>query len=1618
MGRKPREMNPSAILTASIYSGLSALVRLSRKRVDKKTRKYLVSILKHWSEAKEEYRKNRKGTARSSRDFTPIKNAEANLRKFFLKILWHSTRRFGNKEFKRVYSWEEGTVGPLNALLNYLGARLRDLAMTRYPFPDAEKFQIREYSDGTKLTIQKKYVAKYLQDEAEETYWKEGYRGNRKFPTVLLAHPTLPGLDFVDMIRAHGVELVRQCFIHNVPRSDAHRYIRLLIHRLTPFLDYVYTEGKSGNNYFEPDGDKELRTLVQEIRKLHSGSLGTKQPISRNLEIDVPEPTVDILWTKVSELINKTDDEETRKKYSKILDDIDHRKIVNRDVEKLFAQVIALTQKEGNDWHRILLSDFHHPKSLKSVIFAGDKMLDTPSSVLIVGELPVTRFGGRGRIDLTVFIRRNIKGHVFWTPVMIIEVKSKTSFDFNLYAIQTGKKKELPPAFYSWKRTLSHEEWDKIIESNPDKRVLKQLNAYEKALLEESSGIIPGENLPKKLWKGVIVLDTDQDFSEVFEGVHLLLNDLITGIATQEYDPRESRIQYLDSDDDQEVAPRVALMLLKGDDLTTFVEEQSPAMSLSIENPFNERISDDRILTQYISIPSSTSFGNAAAWVSRNWHLLNHIDEVSQPKGNNLQVYWLDLLGDYPTDQLVKRRFGLDALLKKKQITRKRYKALTCIQDNITFLNLRNDIDLFLHGDRINLEKSMQALLSNDLHADERVIIIDGWDQLKEMVSRSEMDILRKIEDQLLDILPTKNVNIIWIDSGVSHTKMNKHYQRACIKPLRHDSLRRFHVDEIIYNIPTAPRVFGWQTPRRENTRFIIQDTPTQALPWIQTIRVPHLKGWARKFRGLSKRDGTVKEKDVFGTGVEGEPMYGRSVTLNNVSSSISPLTSETVEQLQKIGMTLIPSLARRERSDDDGPSDDNWLRVSLPIKNNDTPSLTDRMTFDPDRDPPEPPKSKKRYVEFSKIKRGWYYDKVPIDSNDFEYELGASRRPPIYQRTGLDEVDSLLIRKREIRRVGSAAKSLMKQIPKKSHLFSCCRKIVMACGNAPLASNDEESLLTTLQEIRNIILRDVNRAHIWDQVESSRKTIGNILTTDNRAVLQMVQEICPDILSLYGNNLFLALLTVIKTHSLEPSERLVTTLWASMVEWQLYQLGFCAVDNSEEIAHSQYDFQFIYSKLRVRAEHLKETLPSQTSIEDGIYGQLVWIEKEGMQDVWVVLPDGEQPFLGFVSNVSNHGLNLGWHQCMTDPSALTTSVRTMTDTPVRSQIALTKIGETRILWFIDEIEGEDHWTTPVILEYATSNEDGRLFRWFKLSPVSESMVMELEKYKPKQIPNVDARVDSLLRGAFRKSKEIEEVKILVSANIETEHYRVKFSSGHSYEIQDTYELISLLKYTYLKGAPLRTEDGRLLFWDNKEDIEYNAIVDRREGKGHVIYLSFLKPFVHRVDLFSLSDLIPKTCGDLLQTKDGGTITLIVEVDEFRRNRGVFSFIKVKLRGIPKKSQLRNLEDEWMNPYELELLLESEELVDNRIGKDFTLDVDVSQLRGIRLPSGITENSQLVQSLGYDVEEEYEEGLEKEQEYLEPDVEFLEPEYEEGLEEEEEYVEPDFKEGLEEEREY
>ncbi|NHJ13988.1 MAG: hypothetical protein EAX95_09945 [Candidatus Thorarchaeota archaeon] len=91
------------------------------------------------------------------------------------------------------------------------------------------------------------------------------------------------------MIRAHVFELCRKCFIYAVPVRDARNYINLLIWRLSPFLEHLYTSGESGRWGFkrtrkkkmadqEKCADEILRDIVEELRTLYAMHYGYPVP--------------------------------------------------------------------------------------------------------------------------------------------------------------------------------------------------------------------------------------------------------------------------------------------------------------------------------------------------------------------------------------------------------------------------------------------------------------------------------------------------------------------------------------------------------------------------------------------------------------------------------------------------------------------------------------------------------------------------------------------------------------------------------------------------------------------------------------------------------------------------------------------------------------------------------------------------------------------------------------------------------------------------------------------------------------------------------------------------------------------------------------------------------------------------------------------------------------------------------------------------------------------------------------------------------------------------------------------------------------------------------------------
>jgi hypothetical protein len=1492
-----------------------------------------------WTRAKKELKENQ---VLSPHEFSPVQNIEHLLRQRWLDIIWHSTKRYGNREFKRVYSWREGSVGPLNGLLNYAGARLRDLATTHYPFPEPQYYLILEYSDGIKTVVPQSTVSEDIPEDVVKQYWRAGYSGDSKSPRFLLSHPTLPELDFVDMIRGHVQELCRQLFIYKVPRKEAHRYIRLLVHRLKPFLDWFYSQGETGRKDFYPDADRELRDIVLEIRAVYGRRAGRRERLSEQLEWEDAAPlTVEFLEAQTESLRDDSTSEEVRDACNNILAYIDSKYITEADLQRLEDQVSAINQREGNDWHRVLLSVFHHPRSLKSVLFAGDSMMECPADRQFFAEVPIRSNTGHGKADLVLFVRRSVGQRIVWTPVMVLELKTKTAFDYNLYWVRPRTKKDhCVPVMHAWKGRLTPKEWLTISTSLPIKRTREQLALYERILLREYRELVPQDAFaPRELWKGVVVVDSAESYASALDALEGMLSSLQADPAGFVSARGWTSHRFKKSAE----GDRIALLMAPCSGPVGALGEAVMADKVRLDDPFEHRIADECILTQYISVPSATSGGNAAAWHAKNWHLLHHIDEVVRHSSSTISVYWLDLLGSLP-ESLRRQRFGLD-------------EESSELLKNITFTDLGSEVESFLKGES-NTIQSLTTIRESERM--EHVIIVDGWADLNRMTPTSQKERLLALEYVILDTLPSKNDNIIWVDSGVEATKMNETYQRPCLDVLPYDSPRRFQLDEIIWNMPTAPRVFGWQTPYADEKRIILQDTPTSAPPWSTMIEVPILRKWARKFRGGSKRDKIVAEEDIMEELVTAQSMYGRNVILGDIQGTISYLTDQTVQDLQAEAMTVSPALLRPRNEAINAlvaePQSTQHSFSSHLVGRTESPPLRERLHLCPIDPPPSPKRATeaKMYANPVGIPRHWYHK----TQREAEAETHYTRRPPLYGKTELFFLDSPTARRREIRRLRDAARFLKRQFPVHDDMHGLCEEVYSLCEDVLDNSDAVDRYVGALLQVRDLIIRHPSRARAWQLIEPYRELVGEDLSAENRLLLADIRRDNPDILVLYGNNLLLGIMAALAQTVRDEGHSASIPLWRSVAEWLPYQMGFAPAETSLGSVQPVYDFQTIFANLLSRAEYLTMKY-IQVDGHIGEISALPAIYRPGLlvgdeDQLWFLFerPDG-QAVCGLMREKQER-LRFGFQWCSSNPAELSDGAEELLEASchmIDESLAVTTVDGQEILW--QWSHDDEEWGLLGCLECGSyeDSEGAVSLLWVRLSSISLGTALSVTA-QPHGAPvhTLDEFMETLEKLA-RQQHRVMHVKCEVTVDENADAYSVRCSSSGEihleYRATKTEEVVRFLRSPAWNGRNVVTDNGVILTWNHLTDVEY-GYAERKDGW---ISLSFLKPLVHRSQFFEAYTW-PDNAGEVLLMRVIQPVIVHVSYDEqdtsFSRFHPVF---RIELDGISPGSRLENLEQKKMNIFDVALLAECQHLVDTSKNLIYRTELDLSQVSDLSLPA-------------------------------------------------------------------
>jgi hypothetical protein len=370
-------MYPERALRHAKHLAMRSLVPLIQRGSDIHEKPYH-HALKIWSEAKEQSDSIR---ALGRNDyFIPICKIEKYLRKDHHDMVFNTTALYGNTEVKRVYTWKEGSIGPLNRLENLAGARLRFLAMTRYPFPRPEVIQDRWIRKDGKETTKRTYV----------------YGKTKGKTTVVIAHPFLPELDFADLLRGHLVELCRQCFIHSVQLSAARYYIDLLLIRLRPFLDRLYVSAirplrnRLGTGGFLEQADKILDDIIHNIGGEHGSRSSYPERVTERIksedEFSIKKPVLLKLFSG--------------KNISEGLDEY----LTDNDAANFSHMIHSTAGRVGTRVHKRIAWGRCSPWSTRGIIHGGDYLAENRSGYIHAAEVPV--YGGRGKIDHGFFVRR------------------------------------------------------------------------------------------------------------------------------------------------------------------------------------------------------------------------------------------------------------------------------------------------------------------------------------------------------------------------------------------------------------------------------------------------------------------------------------------------------------------------------------------------------------------------------------------------------------------------------------------------------------------------------------------------------------------------------------------------------------------------------------------------------------------------------------------------------------------------------------------------------------------------------------------------------------------------------------------------------------------------------------------------------------------------------------------------------------------------------------------------------------------------------------------------------------------------------------------------------------
>ena len=1349
--------------------------------------------------------------------FIPICDVEKYLRKNHLSMVFNTSALYGNIETKRVYSWSEGTIGPMNSLLNIAGARLRYLAMTRYPFPRPTTVMV-ERTDRNGNTYSR---------------WHFAYGGSTRHPTVIVTHPHLPALDFVDLIRGHLVELCRQCFILSVPSKDAVRYINLLIFRLRPHLDHIYKGAIErrkvmvGTDAFVIKAERELDWVIRMIR----GAYGTRAGRPERMTHLIRPTYVDSL--DVSELLEDISGSTRQNNFKRLMK---KGLVDDTDAKRFIDHLVNSSAGVGNRAHKRMSWGMVNPSTLRSVMLGGDYVARNKSGYIHAAEVPV--LSGRGRADYVLFVRRatsveNMRSVTpgVWCPMFVLDLKTKSAYDWGVVGKSKHSDGPVRVDFRLKRRRLTDDEWVQAIGNTPSQPEIKQVNSYADALLQEYLDMAQEDPEPPMIHIRAIVLTDGTEFPS-------RVRRLLPGFITRIYESVRSdlilirkkkrtgkRVDYprslFELDLTWPVKTRLAVVVfpfqMSPDETPeALLPLPSPLPMPSTLDPFENRTEDSRHFVLYVTAATVSSPGDTAGWVAKYWHGLEYARQVAKERKCE-RVIWVDLAGEFADATIRRAAFRLDS----------RQKKVREFHDGIEFIDLSSSIEetLFRGAAVPSVDSLREKVDGHDQ------VIVSGIDSIRSMTPSDIGGLVDTLVVHLTEATAIPDSTTIWFDAPMPLPTTSGLYKQHQFRPFRFDSPLQTHVDEIVLNLAQPPASGSSEVSRADHARGILRVTPDKSKGLdVSPVGVPPLFGWAKRFRSLRVFASRKTCRGRLGEELGSDLHPPRSVEVPN-------FTTEMAVEL----FPFLESWASGEVSSHTEASVTDKNIASLKVKRRKLTTrdrtrgyrgLLSRLAFSRElckttgkrTHPISAIDTKKKYWN-PKLKLE-PLETVPLPPHETDLRFVG------YSRTSAEAI--------ELRRLQTVREFLLADKWEYSPCLEFADDFVKMLGDA-VKPEQGRRMTEVIQDFFRI---HPYSAEVWRRIAWYRDSLnGWPMPSKMRERLTKLCVENKDILLEYGN--YLLMLLAVLWEGPYPKQMELQELWDMLRPWVTLQLGTQRL--SEALPKPEFDTEAIYEQMTRRMRYYRESrAPGTVPLTNMRYGITVDIDQTGSNGYrWYIFERApydselvagcvkrpEEDFLGLrkrlkantlipldeLGMLAERGLLIG------QPNAILIANHRGSDI----------LYESEYRWKGEDVlrSGYDYanvdWTPIGAVRYGTRHR-GALARlryinvanpgWNLMFPSISNQCLprrslSLGKHMFDHLSKIRVQVSQVVRVRCRVSGKTTEGRIEFYEGAGRQAKR----AGEAIKYQGVHQVVRVLREPYDVGRPY----GQNLTWDPLTDIEY-----------------------------------------------------------------------------------------------------------------------------------------------------------------------------------------------------